>query len=139
MCFSCPSSNVQEKNSFKWNERSVFEFDWGEVGKRLVGGARSCRCVPTAAIGDWYQTHSIQHQRPLCQSARVPVSFASILHSIYGALSDGRALPSPPGVSPSEIARHGNEGSYVAPRAPRLVECEKCEYSWPMTIGSSWS
>ena len=52
---------------------------------------RECRAVSNSLNSASKATLSV---------GQTPCLFASILHSIYGPLSDGRALPSPPGVSP---------------------------------------
>jgi hypothetical protein len=120
----------------------VFEFDWGEVGKRLVGAHAVVGVfpMPQLVIAIKLTQFSIKGHfvsRPESLSFLPVFCTPSTAHSQMGAPCqvhrEFRPWP------PSEIARHGNEGSYVAPRAPPLVECEKCEYSWPTTIGSSWS
>jgi hypothetical protein len=69
-----------------------------------------------------------------------PASFDSVRGSSYGArLPETRLARFIMGwllrLQPT-IARHGNEGSYLAPCAQRWLKCENCEYSWPMTVGT---
>jgi hypothetical protein len=95
-----------------------------------------------ASVGEIGFQENIKPTRFISFVTGGTASFDSCQDPVCGQGLDARGLPSSPALLPFNSGR-GNLAVEMKdltwrPVLSGLVNCEKCEYSWPMIIGDSW-